>query len=99
MTRVFFLYRLKRALYSWWTKASLLAVFALGEYLSISFVDIWDNLQDVDTVSQRARYLATAAFNTEISVQLLFAGMVCCGFLLMRTRFHPRKLFTFWRFA
>lgn len=99
MMRVFFLYRLKRVFYSWWTKLSLLVLFAVGELLSVSFANVWINLSAVDGAGERLRYLLKAALSTELTVQALFVGILISAFLLLRSHLPSPRAFFFWRFA
>ena len=87
MSRVLFLYRLKRTWHSPWSKVVLISAFITAELLLVSVYEVIKNAWQVNGFSNILRYFFSALLQTDLTVQILLAGLALVAGLLARDVF------------
>ena len=97
MTRVIFLYRLKRVCFSPVTRLSVFLVLTTGTLFLISLPHVVINLWQTNGFNGRFVYLFQALLHTDFLVQLSCAGLLLFGLLLARDLLKYQPFFSWHR--
>lgn len=84
MSRVLFLYRVKQACFSPWTKLVFFLSLVLTGWSVVSVSHVLANLGQQEGLFDGSRYLIYAVAHTEHLVQIVLVGLVLLGLLLAR---------------